>query len=144
MTVEKSCGAVVFTRTDEGIKYVIIANEVGYYGFPKGHTEDGETETETAYREILEETGLRVTIIDGFRTTDSHPHVREGRPTIMKHMVYFLAEYSDQKLVPQEGEVTEITLMTYEEAMAKFQFESSKRILREADEFLRSYKGEQA
>lgn len=140
MTVEKSCGAVVFTRTDEGIKYVIIANEVGYYGFPKGHTEDGETDRETALREIFEETGLHVTIIDGFRTTDEHPHVREGRPPVMKHMVYFLAEYSDQQLVPQEGEVSEIKLMTYEEAMAKFQFESSRRILREANAFLGKYK----
>lgn len=136
MKIEKSCGAVVFTRTDEGIKFVIITNEVGYYGFPKGHTEDGETEIETAHREILEETGLDVTFIDGFRTTDEHPHIREGRPPVMKHMVYFLAEYSDQQPVPQEGEISEILLTTYEEAMEKFQFESSRRILREANAFL--------
>ena len=34
------------------------------------------------------------------------------------------------------GEVTEIGLMTYDEALAAFQFESSRRILREAAEFL--------
>ena len=136
MKTEKSCGAVVFTRTDEGIKFVIIANEVGYYGFPKGHTEDGETELETAHREILEETGLDVNFIEGFRTTDAHPHIREGRPPVMKDMVYFLAEYSEQELTAQEGEVSEIRLMTYEEAMEKFQFESSRRILREANDFL--------
>lgn len=33
-----------------------------------------------------------------------------------------------------------IILMTYEEAMDVFQFESSKRILREANDFIRTMK----
>lgn len=136
MIVEKSCGAVVFTREDKEIKFLIIKSPEGFYGFPKGHMEDNESETETALREIKEETGVDVNIIDGFRTTDSHPHVREGRPTVMKEMVYFLAEYHDQHFTPQDGEVTSISLMSYEEAMSAFQFESSKRILTEAHDYL--------
>ena len=142
MKISKSCGAVVFTRAEDGIKFVIIANEVGYYGFPKGHAEEDETEHETARREILEETGLDVTFVDGFRTTDEHPHIREGYPPVMKHMVYFLAEYTGQQPIPQEGEVSEILLISYEEAMSKFQFENSRRILREANEFLNSLDAE--
>lgn len=136
MIVEKSCGAVVFTREDKEIKFLIIKSPEGFYGFPKGHMEDNESETETALREIKEETGVDVNIIDGFRTTDSHPHVREGRPTVMKEMVYFLAVYHDQHFTPQDGEVTSISLMSYEEAMSAFQFESSKRILTEAHDYL--------
>ena len=70
MIIEKSCGAVVFTRTDAGIRYVIIQSLEGYYGFPKGHCEKGESEEETALREVYEETGLRVRIIPGFRYVD--------------------------------------------------------------------------
>ena len=136
MLSEKSCGAVVFTRENDEIKYLIIKSPEGFCGFPKGHMENNESETETALREIKEETGVDVNIIDGFRTTDSHPNVREGRPTVMKEMVYFLAEYEDQIPVPQEGEVTSISLMSYEEAMNSFQFESSKRTLTEALAFL--------
>ena len=94
---EKSCGAVVFTREHGDIRFVIIKNALGNYGFPKGHMENNETEIETAIREIREEVGLSVTFIPGFRTTDSHPLIREGRPNEMKEIVYFLAEFSGQK-----------------------------------------------
>ncbi len=136
MQTEKSCGAVVFTREHGALQYVIICSNEGFFGFPKGHMEPGETEEQTALREILEETGLNVRIIDGFRTTDEHPHHRPGRPTVMKHMVYFLAEYAAQHPVAQESEVSSISLMSYEEAMKAFQFESSRRILTEAHRFI--------
>lgn len=75
-------------------------------------------------------------MIDGFKTTDEHPHIREGREPILKKIVYFLAEFKGQSLVAQENEVSEIRLMPYEDAIASFQFESSVRILNEADSFL--------
>ena len=134
---EKSCGAVVFTHESGAVRYVIIRSPEGFYGYPKGHVEPGETEEQTALREIKEETGLEVSLLPGFRTEDSHALVREGRPDVTKHIVYFLARYSGQTLRAQEGEVSAIALMTYEEAMGAFQFESSRRILREADAFLK-------
>ena len=117
-------------------RFYIIRSPEGFYGFPKGHVEDGETEEQTALREIFEETGLRVHLIDGFRTEDSHPLIREGRPDVIKTIVYFLAEFDGQALRAQESEVSEISLMSYEKAMSSFQFESSKRILSEAFDFL--------
>ena len=138
MKIEKSCGAVVFTREGDTIKYVIIRSPEGFYGYPKGHMEAGETEEQTALREIKEETGLSVTLLPGFRTEDSHALVREGRPDVTKHIAYFLAEYTGQALRAQEGEVSEIRLMTFDETMAAFQFESSRRILREADAYIKA------
>ena len=35
MNCEKSCGAVVFTKTGNEIKYLLIANLEGIYVFPK-------------------------------------------------------------------------------------------------------------
>ena len=48
MKLERSCGAVVFTRTEEEPMYVLVRSHKGHYGFPKGHMETGETEEETA------------------------------------------------------------------------------------------------
>ena len=135
MITEKSCGAIVYTAENNSIKYVIIRSKEGIYGFPKGHVEGTESETDTALREIFEETGLIVRLIDGFRTEDTHSFISNGEAK-SKHIVYFLAEYSNQVPKVQETELSSVHLMDYETALSAFQFESSKRLLSEAHDFL--------
>lgn len=134
MRYEKSCGAVVFTRINGEIRYVLAQNLEGYYGFPKGHMEAGETETETALREIREEVGLRPRLIEGFRTETEHPLPK--KPGVMKQIVYFLAEYEDQEIIFQKEELLSAPLVSYEQAMELFVFESNRRILTEAHAYL--------
>lgn len=136
MKTEHSCGAVVFTRQNGIPLYVIIQSKQGFFGFPKGHMEGTETEEETALREIKEETGLSVTLLPRFRTEDEHLIPWTHKEPVMKHIVYFLAEYENQSPKAQEEELSAIRLLPYEEAMALFQFESSRRILKEAHQFL--------
>ena len=134
MTYEVSCGAVVFTRTDEGLRYVITQSTAGWYGFPKGHMENGETEQQTALREIREEVGLDVRLLDGFRIVKEHPLPQ--KPGVMKRVIYFAAEYADQPIRPQPEEVAQAKLMSFDEAMSVFQFENSRDVLRAAKNWL--------
>ena len=139
MADEKSCGAIVFTYEDGIRKYVIIRGTgmyQGFCGFPKGHMEAGETEQETALREVKEETGLEVTLLEGFRETDEHFLAREGRPNDRKTNVYFLAEYSEQDIKRQESEVSEIVLLDYETALQSLQSAESRRELEAAEKYL--------
>ena len=139
MANEKSCGAIVFTYENNVRKYVILRGVgiyQGYFGFPKGHMEEGETEQETAIREVKEETGLDVVLYDGFKTVDEHALAREGRPNDKKTNVYFLAEYHDQAIVAQRSEVSEIILLDYHEALNVLQYEESRRELMEAEQYL--------
>ena len=133
---EKSCGAVVYCQKDNNIKYLLVCEHGGYWVFPKGHMEDGESEHETALREIKEETGLNVTFIDGFQVKDEHNLAREGRPNTIKQTIYFLAKYEEQEFVPQESEVSQIVLVDFKTAMAILQFDSFKQILAQANSFL--------
>lgn len=134
MVYEKSCGAVVFTRINNEIKYLLIRNLTGIYGFPKGHVEQGETEEQTALREVFEEVGLSVKLVSGFRSGDEHP-IPQKENTI-KQIVYFLGEYCNQEFTYQKEELTDALLLDYETAMTLFHFDSSRRILTEANNFL--------
>ena len=134
MQLEKSCGGVVFTRESGEVRYVIIRHRTGHCGFPKGHMEPGETETQTALREIREEVGLSCTLLEGFRQQDQYP--LPGKPDTMKQVVYFLAEYADQAIRIQPEEILQVYRLPYEEAMHMLPFPEARRILTAAHEFL--------
>ena len=133
---EKSCGAVVYCQKGNEIMYLLACERSGYWVFPKGHMEAGESEHDTALREVKEETGLNVTFVEGFRMLDEHNLAREGRPNTIKQTVYFLAKFENQMFVPQETEISKIALMDYETAMETLQIDSFKQILTQAHRFL--------
>jgi len=135
MKMEKSCGGVVFTRRDDEILYVIIRHRGGHCGFPKGHMEPGETEQQTALREIREEVGLNVSLVSGFRTEEQY--ALPGKPGTMKQVVYFLTEFADQNPTPQPEEIARVYLLPLKEALRMLPFPEARRILTEADQFLR-------
>ena len=134
MKHEKSCGGVVYTKINGEIKYVLIQQLEGFWGFPKGHVEKGETEEQTALREIYEEVHLKVKILNGFRTINEYALPKKENVT--KQVVYFCAEYYDQEIKAQKEELITAALFSYEEALKLLTFESAKRILQEAHDFL--------
>ena len=134
MKKEKSCGGVVFTRQDGIIHYVIIRHRTGHCGFPKGHMEPGETEQQTALREIREEVGLSCTLLEGFREQEQYQLPK--KPDTMKRVVYFLAEYTGQEIFMQPEEISAVYLLPFAEAMKKLPFPEARRILTAADTFL--------
>lgn len=133
--MEHSCGAVVYT-VREGIPlYVVVQQKAGNYSFPKGHTEEGETETETARREIFEETGLEPVFIEGFRETEEYDVA--GSPGTRKQVTYLLAEFMEGRFVPKPVEIRQVRLLPYEEAVEVFDRKATKEILARADAFIR-------
>ena len=132
--LERSCGAVVFTRRNGQLLYVIVQELLGAYSYPKGHMEGNETEEETARREVFEEIGFTPAFIEGFRETDEYD-LRE-KPGVRKRVVYFLAEMGDESLVARPGEIRRIQLLPYEEAIECFDHEGATRVLTNAHRFL--------
>ena len=136
MNWEYSCGAVVFTRAEKQLRFVIVEGTSGSHSFPKGHMEGPETEQETARREIQEEIGLSLSFMPGFREAENYDVVK--KPNTRKHVVYFLAEFGDESLTPRPGEIKQIHLLPYEEALLLLERESARRILTAARDFLLS------
>ena len=136
MNHEYSAGAVVYKRERGKLKYLVIKSCSGVFGFPKGHIEAGETETEAAIREVFEETGIKIRIIDGFERRNEYP-IPFMKDTI-KHVVYFVGEYVDGVPTPQEKETSGVYFFTREVAMKKFYFDNLKKMLKDADAFVKS------
>ena len=134
MHVEKSCGAVVFTRCGNDILYIVIRHNRGHCGFPKGHTEQSETEQETALREIYEEVGICATLIPGFRMVEEYPLPNKAEVT--RQIIYFLGEYVNQEIHHRPEELTEAHLLPYDAALDMLTFSTAKDILSEANRFL--------
>jgi 8-oxo-dGTP pyrophosphatase MutT (NUDIX family) len=60
-----SAGGVVYRRRDDGTEIVICGRDSdGVWGLPKGTPDPGESLEQTAMREVTEETGLQVRIVD--------------------------------------------------------------------------------
>lgn len=135
MNYEKTCGAVVFTKKEKEILYVIVQSTKGIYGFPKGHAETNESEQKTAIREIKEETGLNVKILSGFKEEIEYLVPDEKNTT--KHLTIFLGEYENQDIRFQKEELISAKLMTFDEAMRVLKYDSLKRILEKADKFIK-------
>lgn len=137
MNYEYSCGAVVFTRIGGVPHYLLVRaknQREGCHGFPKGHMEPGETEEQTALREILEETGLRVHLLEGFRAVTEYP--LPCPPDTRKRVVFFLAEYKNQPVRIQESELAGFALAPFDEALALTEYADSRQILTDAHAFL--------
>ena len=137
MNYEYSCGAVVFTRIGGEPHYVLVRAKdqpMGCHGFPKGHMEAGETEEQTALREIYEEVGLRVRLLPGFRAVTEYQ--LPTPPDTRKRVVFFLAEYENQQPTFLESELAGFSLAPFEEALELTEYADSKQILTDAHAFL--------
>lgn len=131
---EKSCGTVLFTLHDGVPHYLLTRARDGYCGFPKGHMEGAETETETAWRETWEETSIRAEIDAAFRAETSYT-LKNGN---LKIVVYFVGEYADQTPCHNEGfETLDYLLLPYDRAHRALTFDNAKDILTRADAYIR-------
>lgn len=124
---QHSCGAVIFRNTPEGREYLLVRQRKGHWSFSKGHMEGAETEEETARREILEETGLAVRFLPGFRTEYTY----EKEPGIMKTVTFFLAEASEGALDFQKEELLDAGWFSAEEALKLITYERDRKAFRE-------------
>lgn len=125
MKQEKSCGIVVIKDDNIKLSVLLIKHNMGHWGIPKGHVEDGETEQETALREVFEETGIETKIITDFREVISYSP-KEG---VMKDVVYFLGKPLSNDLIPQLSEVSKAVFLTVEEALDKVTHDTEKELL---------------
>ena len=133
MKREKSCGALVYRYEGDTLMLLLLRHRHGgHWSFPKGHVEAGEAEEQTAHREIFEETGVHVTLQDGFR----HAVEYSPKPGVKKQVVYFLGEAHSAALVRQEEEISELRWVPIADALKAVTFQNDRMLITTAMERL--------
>ncbi len=123
MTNEKSCGTIIIDNN----KVLLIQQKSGFFGFPKGHMESGESEIETAVRETKEETNIDVIVKENMRFSLSY--IQKG--TILKEVVYFVAvPINSNNLKVQEKEIKEGFWVDIDDVESKLTFDNLKELWR--------------
>ncbi|HZK71553.1 MAG TPA: NUDIX domain-containing protein [Clostridia bacterium] len=134
MNFDKSCGVVIYRRIGGNLEFLSVSNRNdGHWGFPKGHVEKNESEEETAIREVNEETGLQVDLINEFRVSVEYLI----KQATMKEVVFFLAKVEDQAVHIQLSELKDYKWASYQFTKQILDYESSKDVLDKAYEFIR-------
>ena len=132
MKKEKSCGAIVFYLKENKEEILLIKHaNSGHWSFPKGHVEADETETETALREIKEETGVCVEIDTRFRSVVTYSPKKD----VIKDVIYFFATAEGYNTQRQEEEVAEIKWVKMEEAYQAVSYKNDKILVEQSIEF---------
>ncbi len=138
MKSEKSCGAIVFRRGRGGMEFLVIQHSLsvgGHWDFPKGHVEAGETEQETALREVYEEAGVKVRLLEGFREEIRYVDEIHG---VQKTVVFFVGEAMGNSNGKCDGkEVVDFCWLEYSLALEKLTYENAKQLLKKAELFLK-------
>lgn len=135
MDFEKSCGAVIYRIIDEDLEFLTISHRNdGHWGFPKGHVEKNECEEQTAVREVSEETGLMVTLINGFKVSVEYL-IKQG---ITKEVIYFLAEWQEGVVHIEVDEVVDYKWASFQHTKDILSYKSSKEVLEQAYQFISS------
>lgn len=130
MEREFSAGGIVINNQGQVLLTQHSSNL--HWGFPKGNINQGESSKEAAVREVKEEAGVEVEIID--KVGDSkyvytHPKTKEK---IFKVVVIFLMKYISGDPKDHDWEVEEAGWYLPEDALSKLSFSQDKTLLKKA------------
>lgn len=130
---EKCCGFIVYKLDDDGQKYLLVkeASEPHPWGFPKGHMEPGETELQTALRELYEETGIVADPVLGFREELTYP-IGENRE---KNVVLFLTELLEDEIYINEDEIADYAWVDAGEVVKRMEGRRVLPVISAADHY---------
>lgn len=127
-----SAGGIVF----KGNKVLVVQNssikdkKVSFWGFPKGHLNEGESSKNAALREVEEETGIKGKIID--KVGQSKYFFSQNGGKIFKVVTIFKMEYVSGDSMPQVAEINEVKWLDPDEAMKFLTFKNDKDLLKKA------------
>ena len=129
---EISAGGVVFRRVGGQVRFLLIFDRHGNWGFPKGHLKLDESPLDAAAREIEEETGVADLVLHGPLGVAEWTFRKKGR-IVPKICHFFLFETTVERLDPQLDEgITEAAWLDADETTRRLTFVQARDVLSKA------------
>ncbi len=136
MRQEESFGVIPLSKVDgQWEVFLIQHNRNGYWGFPKGHAEANETPSQTAFRELKEETNLDLDkLLQEEPLMEQYTFMME-RQRIFKRVFYFIAEVKGYVIL-QTKEIHDGKWMPFHEAKLQLTHQEGKALLAQVEKML--------
>lgn len=130
---EVAFGCIPWRRTKSGtVEVLMILRTGGYWEFPKGNPEKDETDSETALRELKEETNLSGKLSTEQPISLKYSFTR-NEIEIDKRVTFYMCEVdSKSKVSIQKQEVTDYIWLPIEDIAQKATYPQMKGAAREA------------
>lgn len=133
-----SSGGVIFRKQgDRGIEIALVAVKDGkVWSLPKGIVEKGEETSETAVREVREETGLSGKIVKKIGDISYWYYVKSDNAKCRKTVHFYLLEYMSGDTSDHNWEVSDAQWFPLQEALQSLTYKGDKEIVQKAQDLL--------
>ncbi len=139
MKKEHSAGIILCIKDDAQARlYLLLHYPRGYWDFPKGKLEEGETPLEAALREVKEETGLTADIYEGFTDTLKYLYKNPHGEMVDKTVTYFVGHAHSREIVLSDEHIGSAWL-SYTDAKKQLTYLTAHHVLSAAEQFLEIY-----
>lgn len=146
----KAAGGVVWREgpnSDEPEFLLLLHKHGHYWSFPKGRRIKGESDLETARREIREETGIaEFTLLEkgGKLINDTVRYfVKRGKLLIPKDVRYYLVKFSKRVEVNLSREHIAYKWLKFDDAISNLSHDNSKELLTKAYSKIRFFEDDE-
>jgi 8-oxo-dGTP pyrophosphatase MutT (NUDIX family) len=126
-----SAGGVVVRDGTAALEVVICESRGRHvWGLPKGTPEPGEQLVETAVREVGEETGLQVAIVQELGSIDYW--FAQGGARVHKYVHFWLMRPTGGDIAEHDAEFDAVEWVAMDRAMETLTYESDREVVRRA------------
>jgi len=132
--VDFAAGGIVLSEE----KILLVKNKKGdsskdsepWWGYPKGHLEEGEKPSEAAVREVFEETGFEVKIVNSKPIAESRYELERNGEKFQKTVWFYEMEVIEAFKNEPDDEIEEIALVNFDNALGLLTHDEDRKILK--------------